>query len=408
MMYASPVKNLADLYNHRVYIFQREKFFGYVADPSLPISQWKLVEFAQNQVRDKVMETLGITQDFLQSEINDETTLLIVPDSWDRTLPKAASQFNGRLMYLPFSYILHPSVANPSDMLQLKAPLDAEYQIMLAKQHDVAKVATFKLADVPEDVIMARFKGWIFGRKDPDVPSVNPLLNWSPASVAPPFQTRASSFVAPTPSMDALSNFGKTSAQSSVSNVTNQLASGGKFSATDLGTQAKNQALSSGRDAANKLIPGQQQQTAAAIASNQLASGGKFSATDLGTQAKNQALSSSRDAMNKLTSGQQSQQATKGAWDAFMAQTPGMAPVKKTSVKKQVPVLKSSAYVGHAKKMSVEPEEDNATESAEYKEAWNKLVARATKMQAKKGSKKKAHSKMGGHNESMGEWSADE
>ncbi len=400
-MYASPVKNLADLSNHRVYIFQREKFFGYVADPLLPISQWKLVEFAQNQVRDKVMETLGITQDFLQSEINDETTLLIVPDSWDRSLPEAAKRFNGRLMYLPFSYILHPSVSNPSDMLQLKAPLDAEYQIMLAKQHNTARVATFKLADVPEDVIMARFKGWVFGRKDPDVPSVNPLLNWSPASVTPPFQ-RASSFVAPTPSMDALTNFGKTSAQSSLTNATNQLASGGKFSAADLATQSKNQALSSGRDAVNKLIPGQQ--PAAGV--TQLASGvGQSSVKDFGTQAKNQALSTGQNAVSQQL---QKQPEAKGAWDAFMAQTPGMAPVKKTSVKKHVPVLKSSTYVGHAKKMSVQPDEDNATESAEYKEAWNKLVARATKMQAKKGSKKKAHSKMGGHNESMGEWSEEE
>ncbi len=157
--FKSRVKDLQDLKNHYVYILNK-KFYGKEPDSTKPKTAWELRFYSHSDVRNIVKTTLLISDDFVENEISDRTTLLIVPDDWDRTLPLSKQKYAERLIYIPFSYVLHPDVVNLDEMVHLTAPHNAEYQIMLREQH--RKPHVFVLNEVTPDNIMERFQGWRF------------------------------------------------------------------------------------------------------------------------------------------------------------------------------------------------------------------------------------------------------
>ena len=152
--FRSNVTTLAEMKNHYVYILTTHNFYG--KDPDLR-------QFSYDEVKKAVMDTLNISAGFVENAITENTTLLIVPDDWDRKLPKEVQHLAKHLIYLPFSYILHPDVTSPSKMLELMAPPDSAYYIMLKEQKRPLSQHSFELSKVAPDDIMERFQGWRFG-----------------------------------------------------------------------------------------------------------------------------------------------------------------------------------------------------------------------------------------------------
>jgi hypothetical protein len=148
------------LKQHHVYIVRRP-FYGWITNTTPK----KLKLFTREEVKDKVKEAFNSDVAFSSSTPNDvitqDTTLLIVPDHWDRRLPLTAKQYN--LAYLPFSFILHPNEINKSRMLELEAPPDAEARVILQEQQQLSqRDDTFVLDKIPEDDMIARFQNWRF------------------------------------------------------------------------------------------------------------------------------------------------------------------------------------------------------------------------------------------------------
>lgn len=161
--FRSDIVTLEDLKNPYVYILRSHKFYGKEPDTGVSLNEWELKEYSYEDVKQEVMNTLGLSSAFMENAITENTTLLIVPDDWDRKLPKEIQHLSKHLIYLPFSYILHPKVINPSEMMQLKAPPDAAYYIMLREQNRTSVRDSFELGKVAPDEIMERFQGWRFG-----------------------------------------------------------------------------------------------------------------------------------------------------------------------------------------------------------------------------------------------------
>jgi hypothetical protein len=133
-----------------------QNFYG--KDPKTGI----LREYPREEVEKEVITTLGITQTFVEPAITQDTTLLIVPDHWNRVLPAAARQYKQNLSYLPFSFILYPKVTDEHKMLQLQAPPDAAYRIMEEKQNKPIPPESFVIEKVAPDRIMRQFQGFLY------------------------------------------------------------------------------------------------------------------------------------------------------------------------------------------------------------------------------------------------------
>jgi len=153
--FASKVTDPKQLEWHRVYIVA-QNFYG--KDPKTGI----LREYPREEVEKEVITTLGITKTFVEPAITQDTTLLIVPDHWNRVLPGAARQYKQNLSYLPFSFILYPKVTDEHKMLQLQAPPDAAYRIMEEKQNKPIPPESFVIEKVAPDRIMRQFQGFLY------------------------------------------------------------------------------------------------------------------------------------------------------------------------------------------------------------------------------------------------------
>lgn len=161
--FPSEVTEVKELQNFYVYIVALP-FYGYT---DANATQLKLYD--RNEVEQKVKEAFR-DHVFVEPSITHNTNLLIVPDNWNRRLPKEASVFAPKLSYLPFSYVLYPGETNPVRMQKLMAPVDAPFQY--AKQESKREketTGTFLLSKVTPDNIMKQFQGWRYDMGPPTV-----------------------------------------------------------------------------------------------------------------------------------------------------------------------------------------------------------------------------------------------
>jgi len=158
--FKSQVNKLDDLANHYVYILNTKRFFGYEPNSNPK----RLREYTYAQVRDLVEKAFtddtGVKHVFIDNAITDNTTLLIVPDGWDRALPPSAKPYAKNLTYMHFAQILHPHVTSPSEMAALTVPHDAAYRVLEREQKTKPPKDAFFLDKVEPDALSKRWEGW--------------------------------------------------------------------------------------------------------------------------------------------------------------------------------------------------------------------------------------------------------
>lgn len=143
----------------------RKSFYGYEPPAkSEGLTEYdhtglRLREFFLPEVIDYVKKAFG-SKVFIDDQISSSTNLLIVPDNWDRRLPMSAIMYAKNLKYIPFSFVLHPSVRNRKNVRSLMVPRDAKYQILHNKTSENEKATYFELKEVSPDDIIQSLKGW--------------------------------------------------------------------------------------------------------------------------------------------------------------------------------------------------------------------------------------------------------
>ncbi len=158
--YKSQVNTFDQLKNHYVVILTTKRFFGYdESQKSNKEPYGKLREYAYDEVKQIVLDTFQ-NNVFIDSVITANTTLLIVPDDWDRALPQSAKRYSQNLMYIPFSYVLHPKAITPNEIAHFTAPHDAPYRILEKEQKTQPPKDAFFLDKVTPDALSKRWQGW--------------------------------------------------------------------------------------------------------------------------------------------------------------------------------------------------------------------------------------------------------
>ena len=86
----------------------------------------KLGDYPYTSVIQKVIDAFEVNP---QATIDESTTLLIVPDHWDKRLPDSGLRFASQLSFIPFSLVLHKNVTTAKELKTLVPPKNA-YDIM--------------------------------------------------------------------------------------------------------------------------------------------------------------------------------------------------------------------------------------------------------------------------------------
>lgn len=105
------------LYNLHVYPLKR-RYYGYEN-----IGDTALKEYTRAEVEAKI--TAAFANVFVDSTLNSNTSIVVVPDNWDRHMPASARGL--KFQYVPFVYVLHPGISG-DDVDRATAPNDAAVQ----------------------------------------------------------------------------------------------------------------------------------------------------------------------------------------------------------------------------------------------------------------------------------------
>ena len=123
------IDNNTNLLNLHVYILKNDRYFGY----STIGDEGTLREYSLPDVAKLVEDAFsGSDKVFLDSTINPNTSLMVVPDNWNGTLPDAAKQYLPNIETIEFVFFLHPGIL--AEQLKTgRARIDAALQIEVQK-----------------------------------------------------------------------------------------------------------------------------------------------------------------------------------------------------------------------------------------------------------------------------------
>ena len=160
MAFESKIKQPADLRDHYAYVVNRP-FYG--RDPN---RNKELREYSREEVKGLVKQALP-QRVILQDAISRDVTLLIVPDHWDLKLPVEARNYS--FIYIPFSLILWPRVTSMRELEKLRAPVDADLQLLRKHSEPVFPNGSFELDKIPDSDILKRFRSFTYDAALPTV-----------------------------------------------------------------------------------------------------------------------------------------------------------------------------------------------------------------------------------------------
>lgn len=155
------IDNDINLRNLHVYILKNDRYFGYqkIGDKTT------LREYMLQDVAKSVEDAFsGSDKVFLDSTINPNTSLMVVPDNWNGVLPDAANQYLPNIETIEFVYFLHPGIL--AEQLKIaRAPFDAALQIEVQKirasklANDTAKIRPLAASPAQFQNLLARYGG---------------------------------------------------------------------------------------------------------------------------------------------------------------------------------------------------------------------------------------------------------
>jgi hypothetical protein len=119
------VKTVKEAYENKLpgLFIMPEIYFGYQANKT-NTERGNLKDFKFVEVVEIVKKAF---QDYhvVQPVINQDTTVIVAPDNWNRIIPERFKRFIPQLRYIPFSLILHHKVDNAQLLKKLIPPRNA-------------------------------------------------------------------------------------------------------------------------------------------------------------------------------------------------------------------------------------------------------------------------------------------